>query len=76
MSFFRLPNGNLLVPVGFEDGDIQGDAMIEITPDDPEYAEWEPFLGTVWEEPLSERALERLRQRAESSIEHASQGTN
>jgi hypothetical protein len=60
MKLRRLPNGNLLIPVAVELGDILGDMLVEITPDDPRYADWEPFLGTVWEEPLSEEARARF----------------
>jgi len=41
----RRKNGNLLVPFSVEaaDGDL-GDGVKELTPDDPEYAQWEAWL--------------------------------
>lgn len=45
----RLPNGNLLIPVSVETDNVIGDLLIEITPDDPRYEEWLPFLNTQWE---------------------------
>jgi hypothetical protein len=45
----RLPNGNLLIPVAVETDDVIGDVLIEVTPDDPQYEEWLPFLDTDWE---------------------------
>ena len=40
----RLPNGNLLVPARAEAEGVRGDGVREITPDDPEYARWLPWL--------------------------------
>lgn len=45
----RLPNGNLLIPVAVETDDVIGDVLIEVTPDDPLYKEWLPYLDTDWE---------------------------
>ena len=50
MRLRRLPNGNLLIPAGIYHDDIMGDDVVEISPDDPRYAEWEPYLGTEWDE--------------------------
>ena len=38
----RLPNGNLLVPARAEsdDGEVLGDRIVEIGPDDPQYDAW------------------------------------
>lgn len=50
MRFKRLPNGNLLIPVGIYSDDVMGDDLVEVSRDDPRYAEWEPYLGTEWDE--------------------------
>jgi hypothetical protein len=56
VKFQRLPNGNLLIPVGeYADG-IYTDYLEEITPHDPRYQEWVAFFGTEWEEPYVEEA--------------------
>ena len=40
-----LPNGNILAPKRAEDGaGIVGDAMVEIGPDDPDFAVWMEYL--------------------------------
>src|SRR4051812_6950176 len=59
MKMQRLPNGNLLIPVTCEYGDVIGDGREEIAPDDPRYAEWVPFFGILWEESLSPQQLAR-----------------
>jgi hypothetical protein len=60
MKLRQLPNGNLLIPVAEEYGSLQIDGQEEIAPDDPRYADWARFLGTPWEEPLSEETWARL----------------
>jgi hypothetical protein len=40
----RLPNGNLLIPSRAEGPGAIGDGKREITPADPEYADWLPFV--------------------------------
>ena len=41
-----LENGNILIPVRVEgENGVIGDAIKEITPEDPEYAEWLPFAS-------------------------------
>lgn len=44
----RFPNGNPLIPLSIETDDVIGDLVIEITPDNPQYAEWLPYLDTEW----------------------------
>ena len=46
MEAIKLENGNLLIPKRAEDeeGKIIGDGMVEITPDDPDYKRWLPFV--------------------------------
>jgi hypothetical protein len=58
----RLHNGNLLIPVAVETDDVIGDVLIEVTPEDPQYKEWLPFLDT-------ERELQAPD--SESSEQHA-----
>jgi hypothetical protein len=50
MKLRRLPNGNFLIPVGVYRDDISGDAFVEIDSSDQPYAEWEPFVGSEWDE--------------------------
>jgi hypothetical protein len=40
----KLPNGKLLVPRRAETDGIVGLGMVEIGPDDPEFAAWEKWL--------------------------------
>jgi hypothetical protein len=68
MKLHRLPNGNLLIPVGGHRNGIDFDFHEEIAPNDPRYEEWATFLGTGWEEPLSEEAIARWLERA--SVPH------
>ncbi|GEM_PF-6833934 len=35
-----LPNGNLLVPTAFEQGNVLGDGMDEVAPDSKIYQQW------------------------------------
>lgn len=44
MTAKRLANGNLLVPVTIDEPGLTGDAMVEIGPDDPAFAEWDAWL--------------------------------
>lgn len=60
--FQRLPNGNLLIPVAVETDGVLGDLMVEITPDDPQYIEWLPFLDTKWELTAHDTDLEQVRE--------------
>lgn len=43
MKAYRLPNGNLLVPARAEIPGAVGDGMLEVPPDNPLYAIWEPW---------------------------------
>jgi hypothetical protein len=44
MKAQRLPNGNLLVPARAAEDGVTGDGMVEVTPDMPEYQQWERFV--------------------------------
>ena len=47
MEAIKLENGNLLIPkraVSDDENPIIGDGIEEITPDDPEYEKWLPFV--------------------------------
>ena len=52
MKVYLLPNGNLLIPVRAQTGNVIGDGMKEITPSAPDYKKWLPFA--VEEAPKSE----------------------
>ena len=45
MKAYKLPGGNLLVPVRLEGpGGALGDGMAEVSPDTEEYERWRPFI--------------------------------
>jgi hypothetical protein len=58
MFVIRLPNGNLMAPESAVDqqGQVMGDAYVEISPGDPEYAR-------LARQAVSEEELDRSRQR-------------
>ena len=58
MYVIRLPNGNLMAPESAMDtqGQVMGDAYVEISPADPEYAR-------LARQAVSEEELEQRRQR-------------
>ncbi len=58
MYIIRLPNGNLMAPESAMDpqGQVMGDAYIEISPADPEYAR-------LARQAVSEEELDQCRQR-------------
>jgi hypothetical protein len=58
MFVIRLPNGNLMAPESATDqqGQVVGDAYVEISPDDPEYAR-------LARQAVSEEELDLRRQR-------------
>jgi hypothetical protein len=58
MFVIRLPNGNLLVPESAlaKRGQLMGDAYVEVSPGDAEYAR-------LAEQALTEQELEQLRRR-------------
>lgn len=45
MEAKRLENGNLLVPMRAEDNGTVGDGMIEVTPDNPLYRQWQDWYN-------------------------------
>ena len=46
MHAIRLPGGRLRIPVPVEGaGGTVGDATEDIGPDDPRFADWEPFVS-------------------------------
>lgn len=58
MFVIRLPNGNLMAPESAMDqhGEVLGDAYVEVSPADPEYAR-------LARQALSEEEIDRRRQR-------------
>ncbi|HWG64472.1 MAG TPA: hypothetical protein VG253_22540 [Streptosporangiaceae bacterium] len=58
MFVIRLPSGNLLVPESAlaEQGQVLGDAYVEIGPDDPDYAR-------LAQQALTDRELQQRRRR-------------
>lgn len=44
MNATRLQNGNLLIPLRAETGDVVGDGLVEVAPGDPRYQEWDDYL--------------------------------
>jgi hypothetical protein len=55
MFVIRLPNGNLLAPESAteRDGQLAGDAYVEVTPDDPDYEQL--AAGALTQDELDER---------------------
>jgi len=49
MKFFRLPNGNIVIPVTVSAPGIDAHSYEEVGPDDPRFGDYAPFFGSYWE---------------------------